>query len=81
MRAGAAKKPEQSKITLETDKMIQNNSLGSLGSQAKFNQDKIRIEVTKIKQIWLVSWVGQKIAVAISNFAHVTPIMNSTQIG
>ena len=47
--AGAAETPEQSKLTLENNKVIQNNSLGSLSSQTKSNQNQIKnAEVKKI---------------------------------
>ena len=52
MWVGAAEKPEQSKITLENNKITQNNSLNS---QTKFNQNQIEnTEVKKIRFGWSV---------------------------
>ena len=46
MWAGAAEKPEQSKMTFKITRMIQNNSLSS---QTKFNPNQIKnTEVKKI---------------------------------
>ncbi len=51
MWAGVAEKPEQSKMTLEN---LQNNSLGSLSAQTKFNQNKmknIRFKLALVSQL------------------------------
>ena len=52
--------------------MIQNNSLSS---QTKFNQNQIKkikkLKRFAIRQLWLVCWAGQKLAVAIPILSYI----------